>query len=536
MTEKNKFIKGSIILICANAIAKLLGAIFKIPLAYILREDGMAVYNTAFSVYIMMLSLVTSGFPFALTKLLAEYTALGKEERIRPAIRCAAAILSLLGASASLFMYFFAAPLAYTMREPNAAGAIRAVSVSVFFVALGCVIKSSNEARANLLPTALSQVSEAALKLFAGFYLALEFSRISPWHAAEGAILGVSIGEIFATSLLFIMWKFTARSLPKSGECIKELRPLACVAIPMLICGCASGLLNMAEVSVIRGALSAVRFTEDAAYSFLLKYSSHTDVFDNLCSSLCFSQDGVRKLFGAYSGYAQTVFNLPVGIIATISAAATPMFASAIAAKTSAKLARCCERVLYIVMLLAVPCCAVCLFFPDRVLLVLFGTDFSASMLASLAPSMILLCASNLLIAVLHLSGKIIEPFAAIGISLLVKIFSTAVLIRIPALNIMGAGLSVCISSLVLFILISAVFRKNFGFCINIIKICLAPAAASCLMILAMHIVFARMPAHLSAVISFGITSCIGGAVYAIAAFMFLRGSENFIIIGKKSD
>ena len=128
MTDKNKFIKGTVILICANAAAKILGAVFKIPLTYILREEGMAVYNTAFSVYIMMLSFVTSGFPFALTKLLAEYTALGRDDRIRPAVRCAAAILCVLGAAASLVMYAFAEPLAYSMREPNAAGAIRAVA------------------------------------------------------------------------------------------------------------------------------------------------------------------------------------------------------------------------------------------------------------------------------------------------------------------------------------------------------------------------------------------------------------------------
>ena len=68
---KSKFLRASAILIMANAIAKILGAVFKIPLTYILREDGMAVYNTAFSVYITVMKLELGGFPFALTKILA---------------------------------------------------------------------------------------------------------------------------------------------------------------------------------------------------------------------------------------------------------------------------------------------------------------------------------------------------------------------------------------------------------------------------------------------------------------------------------
>ncbi|MEE0409944.1 MAG: oligosaccharide flippase family protein, partial [Clostridia bacterium] len=66
---KNSFIKGAAILMVANAVSKILGAVLKIPLTYIIHEEGMAVYNTAFSVYAMLLSFVMSGVPFAVSKM-----------------------------------------------------------------------------------------------------------------------------------------------------------------------------------------------------------------------------------------------------------------------------------------------------------------------------------------------------------------------------------------------------------------------------------------------------------------------------------
>lgn len=60
--KKQSFLTGAVILMIANAISKILGAVFKIPLTYILNEDGMAVFNIAFEVYIMFLSFYYFGF------------------------------------------------------------------------------------------------------------------------------------------------------------------------------------------------------------------------------------------------------------------------------------------------------------------------------------------------------------------------------------------------------------------------------------------------------------------------------------------
>ena len=81
--KSESFFKGTLILITANAVSKILGAILKIPLTYILGEQGMAIYQTAFSVYIMLLSFITSGLPFAISRYTAQELTLKRYGNIR---------------------------------------------------------------------------------------------------------------------------------------------------------------------------------------------------------------------------------------------------------------------------------------------------------------------------------------------------------------------------------------------------------------------------------------------------------------------
>lgn len=518
LTKRNKFIKGTVILICANAIAKILGAVFKIPLTYLLREEGMAVYNTAFSVYVMMLSFATNGVPFALTKLLSEYTASGREYKIRPAARCAALILLALGLAASAAMYIFAKQFAYSMREPNAVGAIKAVSGAVVLVALGAVVKSSNEARSTLMPTALSQVTEAAFKLFAGFYLAAMLLKVSVYKAAEGAIFGVTAGEAFATLLLFSMWRFNIRKLPRGKMSASDARSIAAVAVPMMLCGFASGLLNMAEVSVIRDALGAIRFTPEGAAGFAEQYPgvSFTD-------ALRLSADSVRKLYGAYSGYAQTIFNLPVGIIGTISAAATPLIADALASDSKRAVLNTAEKIMQPVLMLSLPGAAICTLYSSEILQLLFGNSYSAAMLSAIAPSMIFFCTANILLAVLHLSGRIFEPFCALCAALIIKIILSAVLIRLPNVNVLGIGISVCICSLLTLLLINMAFRRSFGSRVHVFRLMLSPTAASCVMIAVMRLISPAAAANFGQKASFLLCCAVGACGYFLSYKLFSR-------------
>ena len=115
--KKQSFVAGAAILMAANAISMILGAVFKIPLTYILHEDGMAVFNVSFQVYIMFLAFVITGFPLAVSKSVAEAVSENKNERACNIVRISTLILCVIGAIGSVLLYFGADIFANAMKE-----------------------------------------------------------------------------------------------------------------------------------------------------------------------------------------------------------------------------------------------------------------------------------------------------------------------------------------------------------------------------------------------------------------------------------
>ena len=76
MTKKT-FFKGAVILGVAGIIVKIFGAFFRIPLANIIGDTGMGYYQTAYPIYVLLLTLSTSGIPTAIARLVSERTAVG---------------------------------------------------------------------------------------------------------------------------------------------------------------------------------------------------------------------------------------------------------------------------------------------------------------------------------------------------------------------------------------------------------------------------------------------------------------------------
>jgi stage V sporulation protein B len=68
---------GAIILVAANIIVKIIGALFRIPMTNLIGEDGMGYFQTAYGMYNMLFVLSTAGLPVAVSKLVSENVAKG---------------------------------------------------------------------------------------------------------------------------------------------------------------------------------------------------------------------------------------------------------------------------------------------------------------------------------------------------------------------------------------------------------------------------------------------------------------------------
>lgn len=479
---------GAATLMVANAISKILGAVFKIPLTYILHEDGMAVFGVAFQVYIMFLTFIISGFPLAVSKSVSEALAKKNERLAHNTVRVSSVVLCIIGILGTAILYFGAEFFAFALKEEKAVFAIKCISPAVFLVAAGTAYKSYYQGSSNMIPTAVSQVTEAFVKLAAGYFLAAALISGGAYMSAGGAILGVTAGELVASAMLVAMYMYERRKVSlyyESGERRQILKTVLSVAVPVLAAAVISNAMSLAETTIIRTGLLSAGLGEEKA----------------------------RYIYGAYTGYAMTVFNLPSGILATLGVSILPIISGATASGNAERAAKAALSGIRLTIYLALPCAVVMYLMPEEILGVLFRNTASANMLKASAPCIVLLCVTQITAAVMQASGRITEPIIFMFIGAAVKLFVSALLIKRPEFNIYGAVIAANVGYLVTVTINTSAVKKYLSLKYDIMSIIIKPAVSAAAMFAVMRLLKAPL-ADLPSIAGLACICAAGGAVY----------------------
>ena len=118
--KKQSFFGGAAVLAVGVVIVKIIGALFKIPLANILGETGNADFNNAYNIYAVLLTISTAGLPVALSKMISEAKTLGRERQARRVLKVSFAAFLTLGVLSFVIMWFGNEKCAALLNNPNA--------------------------------------------------------------------------------------------------------------------------------------------------------------------------------------------------------------------------------------------------------------------------------------------------------------------------------------------------------------------------------------------------------------------------------
>ena len=491
--KRQNFLTGAIILAASNIISKILGAVFKIPLTYIIGEEGMAIYNTAFNIYIMFLAFVVSGVPFAVSKLVSEYLSLKKNEMVRYTVKSANIILCIIGLAGSTVLYFGADFFAIALKEEKAVFAIKMIAPSVAFVAAGAGIRSYFQGASNMIPTAVSQAVEAFVKLAAGYILAKGLIKYGISAASGGAVLGVTIGEAVATALFIMMYVFSKKEYAAAAKSERKevLKAIADIAVPLLFVSAISSMLSVVETSVIRRGLIL----------------SGLDV------------DSARKAYGAYTGYAMTVFHLPAGMLATMGVSLLPVIAGGFAANEERKVKIASFAAFKLTVIFSTPCAVVMFFLSSEILNILFGNNSSAQMLMMSAPCLAVMCTANILTSIIQSSGRIVTSFVYLTAGMVLKIIISVFTIKVW--GIYGVIAAANISSVLVMAASMIITKKIIGLKFKILDTIIKPVIAALVMCLIIMLIKPAVTGYVKGVIpQTGIICSVSVSAYIMTLFL----------------
>ena len=498
--KKQSFIGGTMILAIAVAVVKVIGALYKIPLGNILGTEGMTHFNSAYNIYSVLLSISTAGLPLAVSKLVSEARALGRYNQSRKVLSVAMWLFVVLGAAGTSLMFFWAEPLAAAMNNTLAYWPIRALSVSVVCVCVMSAFRGYTQGQGNMMPSAISQVIEAAFKLVVGLLLAWYFvsAGLGVDIGAAGAILGVTAGSVVAMVYMLLHQLRSRRDDPDSADRPSGrkviLKRLLAIGVPITIGASGQSIISTLDQSIAMGRLQDV---------------------------LGIGEKAAAALYGEYS-FGMTLFNFPSSFIPPITMSLIPAVAAAVARRDHRTVNRVVSASFRLIALLALPAGVGLSVMAGPILKMLYPAQPEAAAAATyhlqiLGIASIFVCLTLLTNGILQANDRAKIPIVTIIIGGCTKVALNYILIGVPGINIKGAP----IGTLACYVLISVI---NLTIVYRIVeekprylRLFGKPLAASVLMGLGAHYAYAFFSGR------FGNTlSTVGAIGVAVVVYLVL--------------
>ncbi len=253
-------------------IVKVIGVCYKIPLVHLLGVQGMGYFNAAYDVYALLCVISTTGLPVAVSVVINRYP-----EHQRRIFLLSLGVFMLLGVPGAAAVFFGADRIAIWIGAPEAAQSLRFIAPAVLFVCVSGAFRGYYQANRNMMPTAISQVIEAAGKLLFGLvfaHIALSFHK-GPATAAAFAVLGLSIGTLLSLIYLVLANK-PKRDLPQSQAITQKqlLIDLLVVAFPVTLGAVLTGFSKVIDLSLIMRRLQHSGMEHATAVAMYGCYSS----------------------------------------------------------------------------------------------------------------------------------------------------------------------------------------------------------------------------------------------------------------------
>ena len=426
MVKENKggFLKGAAIIAAGGLIAKLIGALYRIPLTNLIGGHGMGLYQMIYPVYCLLLTVSATGIPSSIAKLTAERVSKGQGDK--PLFSTAMKLFVFIGLGGSLLMAIIAPFLAKAQGNTETVGGYYALAPSVLLVSAISVFRGWFQGKNDMLPTALSEVTEQVVKVAFGLLFAYLF-RENIARAVVFLLLAVSISELAALCLMLLLFQRVPAPLKlKNGGGMVKAKTVLKLSIP-------------------------VTFS-----SILLPLSGLVDSVLAVRLLSAYSTDAVA-LYGLFAGGAVTVINLPVSVCYGLAAASVPAVASAAAEGKGVK--RKLFFALGITALVSIPCAVGLYFFAEPAARLIFrslqGEELTLliGLIKAFSVSAFLLSCVQTLSACLTAQGK--PKFAALGMlaGVVAKTVTYAFLLRDSQISVYGLAYATNLCYLVAFLL-----------------------------------------------------------------------------------
>ncbi|GER72159.1 stage V sporulation protein B [Weizmannia acidilactici] len=204
----SKFLRGTIILLAAGFVTRVLGFINRVVIARSLGETGVGLHQMAFPTLMLVITVTQLGLPVAISKCIAEADAVGDKVKIKKILVISLTVTISLSAIFTPGLIFLAPFLAEKLfTDARVYYPLVAITPIIPIVAISVVLRGYFQGKQNMKPFAISQVIEQSVRIM---LIAVFANWLLPYgveYAAAGVMFASILGEFASLLYMFTMFK-----------------------------------------------------------------------------------------------------------------------------------------------------------------------------------------------------------------------------------------------------------------------------------------------------------------------------------------
>lgn len=437
------FVQGAAILGIAGLLVKIIGAVYRIPLANIVGESGMAYYEVAYPYYSWLLVISSAGLPTAISKLVSERIALGDIVGAKRVFRAALRLLFVIGIVTAVLLFALSSPIANLSGAAPARYSLMALSPALLFVSVMCAYRGYLQGMQCMTGTAISQIVEQLIKLIFGFGLAFLFVKMrpdAPELAAMGALIGVSVSELVALAVIKFYYdaRIRNRSLPvcvstkgaKSRLRGSIIKRLLAIAIPITI---------GASIMPVTGIADSV---------FIINFLEKHDIAMGIAEEI--ANENARVAYTVLRSYVTPLINMPAVLTLSLSMSLVPAISQAVTRKEKRIVNAASRTGIKLAMFIGAPCAAGLFILGGPIMSLLYSAVRNnqdrfiqaQQVMYIAAVGVLFLSLVQTLTGIIQGLGKPRVPVYFLALGGIVKVVSMVILMQFTSMGILGAALS----------------------------------------------------------------------------------------------
>ena len=474
----NFLVQGSILAI-AGIIVRLIGMLYRIPLANFIGDRGNGYYGAAYNIYATLLIMSSYSLPVAVSKMVASRLALKQYRNSVRILKAALLYATAAGGLCFCLMWFGADFFAEEMlKMPYCSYALRALAPTIWIMAYLGVFRGYFQGHSTMVPTAFSQIVEqivnAVVSLLAAgtlFAVGLKSNLVygvteySYAFGAVGATMGTGAGALSALICFLILIARRRRVI--AGQ-LKNDR---------------SGRLDS------YGTISSVMAMTILPILISSTIYNSGTVIDNVIFGQVMARTGAEEeivsQWGIYSGRYHLLFNIPVAIANALSSSLIPSLSMAVAERNRRQVTVRIAMAVRFSMIIAVPAAVGMAVLAGPISQLLFPSldnTMLVSMLQYGSSAVVVFSLSTVTNGVLQGINRMRSPIVNASIAMVIH-----VILLYLMLGVFGMGIYGVLWSNILFALLVCVFNavsiaRYARYRQEIIRTFLIPLAASAVM------------------------------------------------------